>query len=55
MARPSRTDQIARELTILSEELGRLNRTTITEAHALLEVIFELHGIAIRRLAEAEA
>jgi hypothetical protein len=54
MARSSRAGQIARELNVLGDELSRLNRTSIGEAQALLEAIFELHRLAIRRLAEAE-
>jgi hypothetical protein len=54
MARLNRAGQIARELNVLCDELGRLNRTSIGEAQALLEAIFELHRLAIHRLAEAE-
>jgi len=54
MARSTRAAQITRELDVLSEELSRVNRTSISEAQALLAAIFELHRLAVRRLAEAE-
>jgi hypothetical protein len=51
----NRAGQIARELNVLGDELSRLNRTSIGEAQALLEAIFELHRLALRRLADAES
>ena len=52
--RSSRAEQIARELNVLCEEMGRLRQTSIAEAHTLLEAISELHRLAMHRLADAE-